>query len=299
MTKLKVKQVDAFTRTPLCGNPAAVVFDAVELSTQQMQAIAREMNLSETVFILPTTDLDADYSARIFTPRRELPFAGHPTIAAVHAVIEDGRLFNGQTPSGVLQECGIGIVPVIVEKRTGGLFFLMTQPVPQWFGTNIEKKDCVEMLGCRHNDLSDLPPDIVSTGVKWLIVPLKNVNAVKTLKPNMARIEQICTEAGAAGITTFCFGGEHDGHAIHARTFAPGEGVLEDPVCGSGQGCIAAYIARYGLISGRQFEYLAEQGLEIQRPGSVTVKAQLSEGRNWVIQVGGQAVTVLEGEMVL
>jgi PhzF family phenazine biosynthesis protein len=296
---LSFYQVDVFTVKPLSGNPAAVVFGGAALEAAKMQAIAGEMNLSETVFVLPPSGAEADYRVRIFTPRNELPFAGHPTIATAHAVIEEGRVFNGRVPPSIRQECGIGIVPVSVQKKDSGLFFLMTQAQPQWLPVNLTKANCAAMLGCREEDLLAAPVEIVSTGVKWLIIPLAGLRVVERLEPDMALIERLCKGIGALGVTVFCLETEQSGYAVHARTFAPGAGVLEDPVCGSGQGSIAAYIAKHGLMTGETIEYFAEQGLEIQRPGSVSVKAQLEKDGRWTVQVGGQAVTVIKGEMAV
>jgi PhzF family phenazine biosynthesis protein len=298
MKRFKVKQIDVFTTTPFCGNPAAVILDAVGLEIKEMQAIAREMNLSETTFVLPPTTPGADYRLRIFTPRSELPFAGHPTIATVFAILDDGRLFKGEIPSLIRQECGIGIVPIVVEKRPSGLFFLMTQGQPRWITTDIDQALSAEMLGCGKDDVRNLPAEIVSTGVEWLIVPLNSLRAVQTLKPNLNLIEETCKKIGAVGITTFCMEAEHKDHTLRVRTFPPGEGVPEDPVCGSGNGSVAAYLAKQGLLSDSQFEYIAEQGSEIERPGLVTVKAHRNKEGNWVIQVGGQAVKIFDGEIL-
>lgn len=299
MKGLKFKQVDVFTDTRFCGNPAAVVLDAAGLRAQEMQTIAREMNLSETVFISPPTNSEADYLARIFTPRSELPFAGHPTIATAHAVVEEKSIFKSRVPELVRQECGIGVVPISVERRTEGLFFMMTQAPPQWTAVTLSDAECAAMLGCAECDLAQPPPEIVSTGVKWLIVPFTSLRAVAQLKPDQPLIERVCARLGALGVTVFCLEARSEGRSVHARTFAPGEGVAEDPVCGSGQGSIAAYIAKYSLLAGKTFEYLAEQGTEVQRPGTVTVKATLEETGRWTIQVGGQAVTVMSGEIFI
>jgi PhzF family phenazine biosynthesis protein len=298
MKPLKIKQVDVFTRTPLCGNPAAVVMDARGLNVQEMQAIAREMNLSETTFVLPATSSESDYRLRIFTPRSELPFAGHPTIATVHAIIEEGRLFNGRVPSLVRQECGIGIVTIGLETHAGGLIFMVTQAEPQWTPVDLERQHGADMIWCRDDDFSTgVPWEIVSTGVPWLIIPLRTLRAVKTLKPNMGLVEKTCAVMKAAGVTVFSLEAERAGYAVHVRSFAPGLGVPEDPVCGTGNGAVAAYMAKHALMSGEKLEYLAEQGLEIQRPGTVVVKAEREKNGKWKIQVGGQAVTVLEGEI--
>lgn len=299
MKKLKVKQVDVFTKT-LCGNPVAVVMDAQGLNTEEMQAIAREMNLSETTFILPPTTPESDYCLRIFTPRSELPFAGHPTIGTVHAVIEEGQLFNDRLPSLVRQECGIGVVPIGVEKNDDGFFFLVTQSEPRWTAVDLERRQAAEMLGCQQNDFVEgLSFEIVSTGVQWLVIPLNSLKAVKALKPNMGLVEATCGTMGAVGITAFSSEAERAGCAVHLRSFAPGLGVPEDPVCGTGNGAVAAYIAAHSLIPGERFEYLAEQGSEVLHPGTVVIRAELGRNRKWSIQVGGQAVTVLVGEILI
>jgi PhzF family phenazine biosynthesis protein len=298
MKRLKVKQVDVFTNTPFRGNPAAVVMDARELTVEEMQAIAREMNLSETTFVLPATSSESDYRLRIFTPRSELPFAGHPTIATVHAIIEEGQLFNGRLPNLVRQQCGIGIVTIGLERQDAGLIFLVSQAEPQWTPVHLERRHAADMILCREDDFSaGFPFEIVSTGVQWLIMPLRTLTAVKTLNPRMDLIEKTCAAMKAVGVTVFSLEAESAGHAVHVRSFAPGLGIPEDPVCGTGNGAVAAYIAKYALMPGEKFVYQAEQGLEIQRPGTVIVKAQRGKNRRWEIQVGGQAVTVLEGEI--
>lgn len=298
MKRLKIKQVDVFTKTPLCGNPAAVVMDARGLAVQEMQAIAREMNLSETTFVLPATSSESDYRLRIFTPRSELPFAGHPTIATVHAIVEEGQLFNNRLPHLVRQQCGIGIITIGLERQDAGLIFMVSQAEPQWTPVDLERRHSADMILCREDDFfTGLPSEIVSTGVQWLIMPLRTLRAMKTLNPKLDLVEKTCAAMKAVGVTVFSLEAERAGHAVHVRSFAPGLGIPEDPVCGTGNGAVAAYIAKYALMSGEKLEYRAEQGLEIQRPGTVIVKAERKKNRGWKIMVGGQAVTVLEGEI--
>lgn len=296
--RAKIKQVDVFTTVPFTGNPAAVVLDAAGLSDEQMAAIAREMNLSETTFVLPPTDRAADYRVRFFGLRSELPFAGHPTIATVCAVIEEGAVYRGRVPELVRQESGIGVMPIAVEKKPQGLSYLMTQAAPEWEETSIDRAQASQLLGCAIEEVVDLPMQIVSTGVRWLIIPLASLSTIKALKPNMGLIEQASRQYKAYGVTTFSLQAEYEGHRVRARTFAPAAGVLEDPVCGTGNGSIAAYIAKHQLMSGDRFDYVAEQGYEVSRPGLVTVRAQLSSA-GWSIQIGGQAVSVLEGTLAL
>ena len=157
MRRFRFKQIDVFTTAPFTGNPAAVFLDGNHLTTEEMQAIAQEMNLSETVFVLPPTVPNADYRARFFSPRNELPFAGHPTLATAYAVISDGNLFNQQIPEVIYQECGIGTVAVLVEQQSSGLFFLMKQATPLCINVDISKQQCATMLGCTDTDVMNYP----------------------------------------------------------------------------------------------------------------------------------------------
>ena len=163
-------QVDAFTRRPLYGNPAAVVFDADDIPTETMQKIAREMNLSETVFILKPSTPEADYRARIFTPMSDLPFAGHPTIAAAHSVL--ARFADKADATLLRQECGIGIVPVEVLPSAAGTLLRMTQAAPDYRDAGLSRDTVAKMLGCEESDLAGGPFQVVSTGVPWLVVEI-------------------------------------------------------------------------------------------------------------------------------
>lgn len=292
-----ILQVDAFARRPLFGNPAAVVFDADDLSGATMQKIAQEMNLSETVFICRPRDANADYRARIFTPLSELPFAGHPTIAAAHAVLE--RFPEQEAPSVLRQECGIGVVPVeVLEADEGGRILRMTQAPPEFRDVGLSPSVVAAMLGCREDAVAASPIQVVSTGVPWLIVPLVQVATLSRLVPDQLLIARKCAGMGAAGVTAFA---QHDAGMpvrLRARTFAPGEGVAEDPVCGSGNGAIAAYVARHLDTTEVVGAYRAEQGIEIGRDGTVHLSWK-REGETLEIKVGGQAVTVLRGKLLL
>ncbi|RAZ86909.1 PhzF family phenazine biosynthesis protein [Cereibacter johrii] len=286
--KKRILQIDAFSDRPLLGNPAAVVFDADDLPTGIMQRVAREMNLSETVFLLRPTG-DADYRARIFTPVRELPFAGHPTIAAAHAFCGE----QGRTPRNLTQECGIGLVPIRIE---GGLY-TMTQATPQFRDVPVPKADLAEAICLPLDRLTDSPHQIVSTGVPWLLLELHGLRALADLRPDLGRIERICHGIGAAGLTVFADRGTGATPRLRLRTFAPGEGVAEDPVCGSGNGALAAWIATH-LDPVSRGGYLAEQGVDMGRRGQVHAGwERTADGLR--ITVGGAACIVLRGELDL
>ncbi|MBU9477053.1 PhzF family phenazine biosynthesis protein [Burkholderia multivorans] len=289
-------QVDAFTHRPLYGNPAAVVFDADEIPAETMQKIAREMNLSETVFILKPTTPDADYRARIFTPMNELPFAGHPTVAAAHSVL--ARYPDKANATLLRQECGIGIVPVEVLPSPNGKLLRMTQGGPAYQDAGLSRETVADMLGCAESDLSDSPFEVVSTGVPWLIVELSRFKAISELNPDQGLIARQCKALRAAGLTVFVERRDGGPVRIRVRTFAPGEGVPEDPVCGSGNGSVAAFIARHKHPGEASGSYVAEQGIEIGRDGEVHALWE-RDADALRIRIGGEAVIAASGQLFL
>lgn len=284
-------QVDAFTRKPLYGNPAAVVFDADELPAETMQKIAREMNLSETVFILTPTTPEADYRVRIFTPRSEMSFAGHPTVAAAHSVL--ARYPDKANATMLRQECGIGIVPVEVIPSATGTLLRMTQGTPTYRAVQLSRENVAKMLGCAESDLANSPLEVVSTGVPWLIVELSRFEAISALDPDQSLIARECKALRAAGLTVFEERGSDGPVRIRVRTFAPGEGVAEDPVCGSGNGSVAAFIARHKHVGDATGGYVAEQGIEIGRDGEVHASWE-REGETLRVRIGGEAVVACQ-----
>jgi len=289
-------QVDAFTRRPLYGNPAAVVFDADELPTETMQKIAREMNLSETVFILKPTTPEADYRARIFTPMSELPFAGHPTVAAAHSVL--ARYPDKAGATLLRQECGIGIVPVEVIPSESGNLLRMTQGAPSYRDSGLSRDTVAKMLGCAESDLADSPFEVVSTGVPWLIVELSRFETISALNPDQGLTARECKALKACGVTVFVERGDGGPVRIRVRTFAPGEGVAEDPVCGSGNGSVAAHIARHKHADETGGSYIAEQGIEIGRDGEIHASWE-REGETLRVRIGGEAAVSASGQLHL
>lgn len=289
-------QVDAFTRRPLYGNPAAVVFDADDIPTETMQKIAREMNLSETVFILKPSTPEADYRARIFTPMSELPFAGHPTIAAAHSVL--ARFADKADATLLRQECGIGIVPVEVIPSAAGTLLRMTQAAPDYRDAGLSRDTVAKMLGCEESELAGGPFQVVSTGVPWLVVELSRFGAISALDPDLGLIARECKALRAAGLTVFAERGDGGPVRIRLRTFAPGEGVSEDPVCGSGNGSVAAYLARHKHAGEASGSYVSEQGIEIGRDGEIHA-SWAREGDALRVRVGGAAVVVASGVLHL
>ncbi|MBY4870319.1 PhzF family phenazine biosynthesis protein [Burkholderia anthina] len=280
--------VDVFTSRPLRGNPVAVVLDAQDLSSETMQAIARWTNLSETTFVLPPTDTQADYRLRIFTPRSELPFAGHPTLGSAYAVLKNGRIAPLH-PGRLIQQCDVGLVEVTIDERDGGRELSFSLP-PAKIET-LSPDDVIELeriVGCRVDALH--APATVDVGPVWVIAHLPDVATVLELRPDLTALAAFERRTGVTGLTVF---GRHEQGdlTIEVRTFAPSCGVDEDPVCGSGNGSVAAYQWAQRILPPDGCEYLATQGRRVGRDGQVKVRLD-GQGHVWI---GGACVSCVEG----
>jgi trans-2,3-dihydro-3-hydroxyanthranilate isomerase len=284
-------QFDVFTSRPLEGNPLAVYPDGRGLSDQEMQAIAREMNLSETTFILPRdegTERERGVRVRIFTVQEELPFAGHPTLGTAFAL-------RGDTHSPEIRlELNVGTIPVRFEDSPGQpAFGEMTQADPA-FGMFHDRSKIAEVTGIPLEDIDpDLPIQTVSTGVPFAILPLRNLEALRRLAINQARTMEYLSASG--GKFVFCVTRETvDPEArLHARMlFYNGE----DPATGSASGCAAAWMVAHSIAQPDE-RVLIEQGAEIKRPSRIFVRASRHNGRVVNVRVGGNVVEVLRGEI--
>ena len=273
------KQVDVFTSTPLLGNPVAVVLDGAGMSDADMQAFANWTNLSETTFVVAATDPAADYAVRIFTPRNELVFAGHPTLGTAHAVIEAG--LASPTDGKIIQQCKLGLIEVSVVGS--GLSLKMppakVTPAPDPAGLGVALGGVTFGKGA---------PQVVDVGPHWVIAELESVALVETLAPDLLALAAYDRAHATTGITLFAQNG--DG-GITVRTFAPLDGIAEDPVCGSGNGALAAYRIHIGAV-GDGDRYLASQGRQVGRDGKVHIRIDGGD-----VHVGGDCVTCLDGVM--
>lgn len=286
----RYKVVDVFTDRPLLGNPVAVILDAEDLDSAAMQRIARWTNLSETTFLLPPADATADYRLRIFTPRSELPFAGHPTLGSAHAALESGRV----TPRGgrFVQACGVGRVELGVRDEADGARRVTLQLPPARIaplvGDDIAELEAV--IG--HAVVRDVAPAMVDVGPVWIVAQLASVDALLALKPDFARSARFEQRLGATGITVFAAHVSGDA-AIEVRSFAPSCGVDEDPVCGSGNGSVAVFRRARGLAASGGDRYVAAQGQCVGRAGRIAVEYQADGG----VILGGACVTCVDGTL--
>ncbi|MFT8863652.1 MAG: PhzF family phenazine biosynthesis protein [Acetobacter fabarum] len=283
------KVVDVFTKVPFAGNPVAVVLDAQGLDTQAMQAIASWTNLSETTFLLPAQSDKADYQLRIFTPRNELPFAGHPTLGSAHAALEAGRAVPRQ--GQLVQECGVGLVTLHVngsgEDRS--LSFALP-PARQATLDAADRAELEAILGVPVDHTA--PPMMVDVGPVWIVARVSSVEQLLALRPDFGRSQVFEQRLGAIGISVFAAHGP-DGVDIEVRSFAPSQGVNEDPVCGSGNGSVAVFRHVRGILPSGQGGYLATQGGCVGRAGRIFVRV----GADGAVDVGGQCVTTVEGRL--
>jgi PhzF family phenazine biosynthesis protein len=280
MKTLAFQQVDVFTAVPFKGNPVAVVLDGDRVSAADMQAIAGWTNLSETTFVCAPSDERADYRLRIFTPKRELPFAGHPTIGSAHAVLRHG--LKPKTAGRLLQECGKGLVDIKIE----GERLFLALPEPRFREPSASQVAAVaEALGVKTADIQRA--SIIDVGPVWFTLQLPSAETVAALSPDMGRLATLGS-IGITGATVFGLHGVGAGADLEVRSFAPGEGVPEDPVCGSGNGCVAALVRRDRVLQARS--YVAGQGRCLGRDGRVAVELDGS-----TIWLGGHAVTCVEG----
>jgi PhzF family phenazine biosynthesis protein len=284
----KYKVVDVFTNRPLAGNPVAVVFDADGLDTEDMQSIAHWINLSETTFVLPPTTPAADYRLRIFTPRSELPFAGHPTLGSAHAILEAGQAL-ARKGGRLVQECNIGLVDVMIEDGPQDRLLAFASPRARILP--LLEADIAELeliLGCKLNP--EVAPGIVNVGAIWVVLPMTDSAAVLDLRPDFTKLAAFERRLGVTGLTVF---GRYtqDETAIEVRTFAPSCGVEEDPVCGSGNASVAALQFARGLLPAGDVSYMASQGRCVGRDGRVRV--QISA--NGLVRVGGSCITCGDG----
>jgi PhzF family phenazine biosynthesis protein len=314
MRKIRIYQVDAFTTEKFRGNPAGVVPDADGLSDEDMRRIARELNNSETAFLLPPTSSDHDVWIRFFTPTTEVPSCGHATIAA-HYI---RALENDLDTCTVIQKTGAGVLPVDVVKEDGGYKIVITQR-PVEFGEPFDTATSREIMSAIGVDAADLderfPIQVVSTGHSKVLVALRSATVLDSLRPDLSRLIDISRRIECDGyyaFTVFAQGkGDRSagpvtpergaGILARGRMFAPAIGIPEDPVTGNANGPLGAYLVRHGLAetSDGWFSFRASQGDAMGRPGVVEVTVAHEGGMPYEVLVGGPAVTVFTAEIEL
>jgi PhzF family phenazine biosynthesis protein len=295
--KIKVKQVDAFTETPLTGNPAGVVIQADGLSERQMQMIAREISVSETAFFLPPSTPAANMRLRWFSPSIEIPLCGHATIAGFHALAEEG--LHGMESPGTykfLVETKSGILPVTVEKTESTIDVLFGLLIPEFTRAGQFKLDVMRILNITLEEFENRMPIVAS---EYLYVPIRRLHTIFAMKPNIYALSQFLTNRNLAGLCVFTTETVDRGSHVHSRFFAPTVGINEDPVTGSANGPLGVYLFERGEIepTGETIDIIGEQGDVIGRKGRVLIRLTVQGPRVTAVQIGGRGVTVIQGEM--
>lgn len=303
MRRYKFYQLDVFTTTPFGGNPLAVFIDGQGLSDAEMQSIALEMNLSETTFVLPPTDPKANVQVRIFTPAMELPLAGHPVVGTHWLLAELGRYALTAPTTRVWGQLKVGTLPVDLSVDQGRVTRVtMTQAKPQYFTRVDDVGPLAAALGLSVADLTvgALKPQVVSTGVPQLMVPIASLDAMRRVRINSATLADLLKQLGTHLAFLFSFETESPDAQVHTRSFAPGLGVSEDPATGSASGGLGAYLVHYNAIRlGQPTRFVIEQGIEMGRPSRLFVDVEGAPGAVETVRVGGTAVTLIEGELRL
>jgi len=302
MKTYRIKIVDAFTKKPFAGNPAGVVLDAHGLTDSHMQLLARELNLSETAFILPATEPDANLRIRWFTTVAEVPLCGHATIASFHALAEEGmegmrtngqHYFRLQTKSGVLS--------VRVEKNFYGTTIEFELPTPKF---KIKKTLPVKMLHALGLIGKDVKKDLPAVTDAYLYIPVNRLKVIEKLKPEFNALARELRTMRVEGVCVFSLETKDKYSSVHSRFFAPNYGINEDPVTGSSNGPLGFYLHKYVLPAGYPvacrelsdggMEFIGEQGDYLKRQGRVKIRLRLKQNIVEDVSIAGEAVTILD-----
>jgi trans-2,3-dihydro-3-hydroxyanthranilate isomerase len=303
-------QFDVFTDRKFCGNPLAVFPEAEGITDEQMMKIAREMNLSETVFVLKSESDEVLRRLRIFTPTREIPFAGHPIVGTWTCLAQEGVVPVPDGGTGwqrIFHEVGIGILPVDIEFKDGkAVQVVMTQgtfKILHEIDDAHEQAEVARALGIAREDLDEsLPIQVITTGLSCLAVPIRSLADLRDVRVDATLLGDIYTRHGGAGCHAFTRETMEVGTSrAHARFFAPADNIPEDPATGSACGALGGYLVHHDALTlepeeGR-YKFVIEQGDFIHRPSRINLDVKGQAGKVEEVKVGGPAVLVARGEV--
>jgi len=278
-------QLDVFADRPGAGNPLGVVLDAADLDAAQMQAFAAWTNLSETIFFLPPTSAQADYHVRIFTPRQELPFAGHPSVGAAWAAVETGIAPEREA---LVQECAAGLLPVQVSGQGPQRLIHLRAPHARPLPADLQSSQLRAVI--ESLPLSRQAPALWNNGPSWWLLELTDAAAVRALQPDLAAMAALSRATGAVGVAVFAPVQDEEFDLV-VRAFCPADNIPEDPVTGSVNACIAAALHADARLPGHDQRYVASQGRELGRDGRVSIWVD-EQAEVWI---GGQVQAVIAG----
>ncbi len=289
--------VDVFAEKKYAGNQLAVFRGGKELfSDEEMQLIAKEMNFSETTFILSDEPETNGYNVRIFTPAREVPFAGHPTLGTAYII---QREIIKQPIKVVNLNLKVGQIPIdLFYNSSEELEMLIMKQKEPTFGSELSRESLSTVLNIDKNEIDDrVPIQEVSTGVPFIIVPIRTLDSIKRIKVNTEEYFKLIENTEAKAIHVFCPETQYEENHVHVRMFADYYGVSEDPATGSAAGCLAAYLVKHRFFGQNKIDIRAEQGYEIGRPSLLFLRAEENE-ENINVYVGGQVQMVAKGDFL-
>jgi trans-2,3-dihydro-3-hydroxyanthranilate isomerase len=292
---------DVFSEKRFGGNQLAVFTDASGLDDATMQNIAREMNYSETTFLLPP-ESGGDYHVRIFTPAHELPFAGHPVVGSGYVIVAEGLKQLSNPITTVALETGVGVLNVEVQSAEGTLGrSTMTQPIPVVRGTFEDTARVAKALSLDGAQLDkDYPVQTVFNGIAVIVVPVKTLSAVQNIKVDVAGLEEISNEVGATTVLAFTSETLSPDSTVHCRVFAPAAGVIEDAATGSANGSLGFYLVHHKIVQANPTaRIVSEQGFEMNRPSMLYLDVDVDSESDKVsgVRVGGGVVITGRGEI--
>jgi len=303
-------QYDVFTDRKFCGNPLAVFPEAEGITDEQMMKIAREMNLSETVFVLKSESDEVLRHLRIFTPMREIPFAGHPIVGTWTALAQEGVVPVPESGNGwqrIFHEVGIGILPVDIEFKDGKPVQVeMTQGtfnIIHEIDDAHEQAEVARALGLAREDLDEsLPIQVITTGLSCLAVPIRSLADLRDIRVDSTLLTDVYQRHGGTGCHAFTRETIEVGASrAHARFFAPADNIPEDPATGSACGALGGYLVHHGGLSlepeNGRYKFVIEQGDFIHRPSRINLNVKGQAGTVEEVKVGGPAVLVARGEV--
>ena len=308
MKKARFVRVDVFSKKPFGGNPLAVFPDGKGLTDREMQSLAKEMNLSETTFVLPPTKgSGADFRVRIFTPDMEVPYAGHPTIGTFFVLAMEGRIKTNAPVTRAMMEVKAGVLPVEIHSKSGKISKVVTVQNKPVFGKPFEDVEGVAKaltLKTSDFDTKRMPIQLVSTGLPWLIAPVRTLKAVEMASGNASAFPRVVDKLPKDVLDIYVTSLEtvEKTSTTHSRGFSLcAKNIVEDPATGSASGCLGAYLVHNGLVDVKNsVRMINEQGYEIGRPSKIAIEVSTDKaGKIDSVSVGGSVVHMMDGQAYL
>ncbi len=296
MRRLHYHLLDVFTNERFGGNQLAVFTNGRGLTTETMQRITSELNLSESTFVFPPDDPANDWKVRIFTPARELPMAGHPTVGTSYVLAREQMVTPTEANPMIRLEEGVGIIPVTFNFADGKPSLIqMQQPLPTFSPEFIDRVLAAELLSLTTADLADTPVQEVSTGVPFLFIPIKNMDSIRRIKFRTDIWDQKLKQYGQFFV--FTLETTYPTSTVHSRMFGPSMNIAEDAASGAPSGPLGCYLVKYGLVQGNPARIISEQGFEMGRPSYIHIEIGQANGAINFVGVGGECVYMGEGSL--